>query len=48
MNFYAFQQQFDAMLSPINETNAEQQSQFNQNAKHILQRAIRFHNMVKE
>lgn len=47
MHFYAFQQQFDAILSPINVINSKQNN-FNQNAKEILERAIRFHNMVKE
>lgn len=47
MNFHAFRQQFDAISSPINETNS-QQSHFNQNVKQVLQRSIRFHNMVKE
>lgn len=47
MNFYAFQQQFNAILLPINETNS-QLGHFNQNAKQSLQRAIHFHKMVKE
>lgn len=46
-NFDAFQQQFEAILSAINETNS-QQSHFQRNAKQVLKRAIRFHILVQE